>query len=333
MAANPVKLTPAIARATMSRVLGRSETRNDCATQRSSSLVPHALPFPYRKRKWAVLNLNGYFDESGIHAQAPVIVVAGYVAPEREWRRFEAKWKRVLRDSGVSQYHTKDIEAVPPQGVYEGWSRKRADKLTDRVVHIAANFQGRAFGVHILKSVWHAAVPFVQKYLPNRPHSGPYMLLARECISAVVDLYDENFKERIGFVFASNDFTHQMVKDYQTMKEVHPRSSVLGPLAIVDANDNVMLQSGDLIAWHYRHAIETKEELRHGPLHRATRSLIRNSDEFRYVPKGHLSAEVDNLFKQYGAKWNQRIWAEMVDREQRREERRKREEKWRGGPS
>lgn len=49
-----------------------------------------------------MLNLNGYFDESGIHAQAPVIVVAGYVAPEQDWRRFEIKWKKILKEEEPS---------------------------------------------------------------------------------------------------------------------------------------------------------------------------------------------------------------------------------------
>jgi hypothetical protein len=38
---------------------------------------------------------------------------------------------------------------------------------------------------------------------------------------------------------------------------------------------------------------------------------------------------VARLFEKHGAEWNQQVWAEMLERERQREERRKRGEKWR----
>lgn len=279
----------------------------------------------------AVLSPSGYFDEAGIHSQAPVIVVAGYVAPDRDWRRLEIKWKKVLRDEGADYYHATDIEANPPRGIYKGWSRAKADRLTDRIVPIAAHFKGRVYGVHILASAWYAAVPFVKNFLPDRPQEAPYLLLAKNCIEVVIHSQSEDFKEQIAFVFARNDFSHQLLAGYEVMKQTGP--SLLGRLRIDDMSDNVMLQAADLISWHYRYATEIRNGFRKPPLHRATAALIRRDDIFRYVPEKAFGAQVAELFEQHGSEWSQRVWGEMVKREQRRQERRMRGQARRDGSS
>jgi hypothetical protein len=172
----------------------------------------------------AVLEVRpaGFFDEAGIHSQSSIIVVAGYVARDRDWRWLEDKWKAVLKEEGADFYHTTDIEANPPFGIYKGWSRAEADHLTDRIVAIAAHFKGRAYGVHILASVWYAAVLFVKKFLPNRSHDGPYLLIAKNCIETVIAKQPKSFNERIAFVFARNDYTNHLLAGYEIIKQVSP---------------------------------------------------------------------------------------------------------------
>jgi hypothetical protein len=232
------------------------------------------LAWLLRSKVLAVLNLTGYFDEAGIHAQAPVIVVAGYVSPQRDWRRLEVKWKKVLDEEDANFYHTTDIEADPPRGIYKGWTRAKADRLTDRLVPIAARYAGRVYGVHILARVWYAAVPFVETLLPNRPHDAPYLLLAREWIDTVINTQDKDSTEQIGFVFADNEYRHQLLDGYEAVKNSNARPALLGPLAYDQMADNVMLQAADLIAWHYRRSTEIFKELRNEPYHRAVKSLM-----------------------------------------------------------
>lgn len=210
------------------------------------SLASRALKLArlLRSRCLAVLEPSGYFDEAGIHSQSSIIVVAGYVARDRDWQWLEEKWTRVLREEGAAYYHTTDIEADPPRGIYKGWSRAEADHLTDRIVPIVERFKGRIYGVHILATAWYAAVPFMKQILPERPHDGPYLLLAKDCIEVVVDSQDKYFKEQIGFVFARNDYTNQLLAGYEIIKQVNPRSSLLGPLAIDEMPSNPNAPSG-----------------------------------------------------------------------------------------
>ncbi len=278
-----------------------------------------------------MLEPSGYFDEAGIHSQSSIIVVAGYVARDRDWQWLEEKWTRVLREEGAAYYHTTDIEADPPRGIYKGWSRAEADHLTDRIVPIVERFKGRIYGVHILATAWYAAVPFVKKILPERPHDGPYLLLAKDCIEVVVDSQDKYFKEQIGFVFARNDYTNQLLAGYEIIKQVNPRSSLLGPLAIDEMPSNPMLQAADLVSWHYRHANEIRMGLLKAPLHRAVLKVLRPNGVFRYVPEDAFAAQVANLFQQHGGEWNQLVWAKIAKQEEQRLERAKRGEERRRG--
>lgn len=44
---------------------------------------------------------QAYFDESGVHADAEMFVLAGYLAPQKEWERFIPKWQAVLKKHGI----------------------------------------------------------------------------------------------------------------------------------------------------------------------------------------------------------------------------------------
>jgi hypothetical protein len=273
----------------------------------------------------------GFFDEAGIHSQSSIIVVGGYVARDRDWRWLEDRWKTVLKEEGAAFYHTTDIEAEPPRGIYKDWSRAEADHLTDRIVDIGARFKGRAYGVHILASAWYAAVPFVRNFLPERPHDAPYLLLAKDCIEIVINSQPKESTERIALVFAQNDHTHLLSNGYEIVKQISPRPSLLGPLAIDEMANNVMLQAADLISWHYRHANEICKGFIKLPLHRAAPKLIRRNDLFHFVPEGEFKQQVAELFKRHGAEWNERVLAKLEMQDKRRRERKARGESYRRG--
>jgi Protein of unknown function (DUF3800) len=277
---------------------------------------------------FVVLERDGYFDEAGIHSQSRVIVVGGFIATREDWSWLERKWSDVLKEEGAEYYHTTDIEADPPRGIYKDWTRQEADHLTDRIVPIAARFKGCAYGVHILASTWHEAAPFVQRYLPDRPHDVPYAILAKHCLETVIATQSQ-VDQRIRFVFARIDFSHQLLTGYEMVKKTNPRASLLGPLGVDEMAENAMLQAADLICWHYRHATEVREHIIDQPLHRAARHLIRPDDVFRVVSKEKFIAQVAALFEERGEEWANKVGAKMFDREWQSAERKIRGEEWR----
>lgn len=43
--------------------------------------------------------IEAYMDESGIHEGAHVCVIAGYWGSQKKWKRFETRWREILRDA------------------------------------------------------------------------------------------------------------------------------------------------------------------------------------------------------------------------------------------
>jgi hypothetical protein len=58
------------------------------------------------KRYIAVL--EAYLDESGTHAGANLLCVAGYVGNRKEWFAFEEKWQKEIDRAKLSCFHAKD---------------------------------------------------------------------------------------------------------------------------------------------------------------------------------------------------------------------------------
>jgi len=54
---------------------------------------------------------KAYIDESGIHADAKMFVLAGYLAPVKEWDRFGKRWQDVLHKYGVKRFHASDCNS------------------------------------------------------------------------------------------------------------------------------------------------------------------------------------------------------------------------------
>ena len=67
--------------------------------------------------------LYGYFDDSGTDAASPVAAMAGYVASERMWRRFERETKKLFDREGIEFFAAKLFDHGEKQ--FRGWSDAR----------------------------------------------------------------------------------------------------------------------------------------------------------------------------------------------------------------
>jgi hypothetical protein len=69
---------------------------------------------------------KAYLDESGIHGDSKVCVMAAYLAPEKEWARFIPKWQGVLDRHGINVFHAK--ECKNNRGEFAKFRGKRDEK-------------------------------------------------------------------------------------------------------------------------------------------------------------------------------------------------------------
>lgn len=80
--------------------------------------------------------LSAYLDESGTHLDgSPIVVVAGLVAPPRQWERLTAEWQKILDSEGLADFHMKDCAHLKNEFAPEkGWTRERTGKLMRRLI-------------------------------------------------------------------------------------------------------------------------------------------------------------------------------------------------------
>jgi hypothetical protein len=61
----------------------------------------------------ALVVIEGFFDESGTHKGAPLVVVAGFVGDRKVWKSFTKEWRKCLKDAGIRYFHAKDPKCEP----------------------------------------------------------------------------------------------------------------------------------------------------------------------------------------------------------------------------
>jgi hypothetical protein len=80
--------------------------------------------------------LTSYIDEAGTHAGSGVTVMGGYVARLGQWRHFDEKWRRLLKQYGLTHMHT--VEMLQAKGQFRrGWDQQRAMELllkSDKII-------------------------------------------------------------------------------------------------------------------------------------------------------------------------------------------------------
>jgi hypothetical protein len=63
---------------------------------------------------------QAFYDAAGSESSGGLIVVAGLVATEAKWRRFEREWEAVLTECGVAYFHMKDFNGS--HRAFDGWA-------------------------------------------------------------------------------------------------------------------------------------------------------------------------------------------------------------------
>lgn len=58
-----------------------------------------------------IVNIYGYFDESGTHKGSAALSVAGFLGKADEWGAFQVEWEDALRDFGLEFFHMASFES------------------------------------------------------------------------------------------------------------------------------------------------------------------------------------------------------------------------------
>jgi hypothetical protein len=82
---------------------------------------------------------QAYLDESGIDHETEFSVLAGYVGGVGQWKRFERRWRSIIKKYGVEEFHAKRFFGRDPQGnrldEYVGWTSGREREFITELLH------------------------------------------------------------------------------------------------------------------------------------------------------------------------------------------------------
>lgn len=72
-----------------------------------------------------------YLDDSGKDPQNPITTIAGYIARDTDWERFETEVERWFAEYGVNVLHAKQLHDT--DGDFQGWSAIRKQAFVSRI--------------------------------------------------------------------------------------------------------------------------------------------------------------------------------------------------------
>jgi len=147
-----------------------------------ATAFPSSIPLEGR----FILILHGYFDESGTHAEANALSVAGYLSTPERWLEFEKDWKVALDDYGLEFFHMADFaNGAPP---YSDWEPHEKVERFVRLVSIINTHAVLSIGNSFIVPRYRAIIsPAARRAL-----GGPYGLAANCCIMAAAEFLREN---------------------------------------------------------------------------------------------------------------------------------------------
>ncbi len=203
--------------------------------------------------------LVAHFDDSRVQRNGITgLVVAGYVASAKTWKKFSDEWDAVLQqEPRLDCFHM--AEANSRQGIFRKLTRDRLDARVDDLVSVVERHAPAMFGIWCgiveehHQEVWgHAEYPY------NEPYHWCFNAVI---VSTVGQMKQRGLRDKVRFVFDDQSKLGEHVKPelpkmmkYWTADE-RDRAST----AVTFADDKVVLplQAADMIAWHMqRNAVD-----------------------------------------------------------------------------
>jgi len=199
----------------------------------------------------------GYFDASGRPDDKPFVVVAGFIATEKQWLEFEQPWREALRTYNLGQaFHMTDFQSQKRDD-----KGKVLDRLTDIIIaHTTANLSC---------SVEMAAYKkYNDIYALEERVGTPYAIAARGAAMTINRWKAECFVPEDKLLL----FVEEGTKHHGDMEEAFQRDSLPIPQKVPKNHPSV--QPADLLAW------EVHQYVRHFDNRRSMLKLVRHGSQF-----------------------------------------------------
>lgn len=224
--------------------------------------------------------LEAYFDESGIHADAKVCVVAGFYSRQAPWRRFERQWNAVLskhpelKDKG---FHAKVFFARANGkrvGPYRDWSDAKAQQFLNHLLKcindnwifpvgfgvVVPDFLGLPLTIRqwLTGAKFLPSGEYVNSGCPQKSYYVPFQF----CVMGAGKMSSASQDDKIHF-FAGLDrtfsgYASEMLRNSLNDSRLpEALRSRLGSISFPLSKDTPGIQAADLLAYRmYRHSLD-----------------------------------------------------------------------------
>jgi hypothetical protein len=219
--------------------------------------------------------LHAYLDESGIHSGSRICVVAGYFGSERQWNRFDVKWRNVLDSFAIEHFHANRFWAhVNGSNVSEfrGWDDTKCREFIRSLLGVIESYRVYPVGCSVNMEEWRKLTTDERAFLTGATYDDSGKLLASGApnktyflpfLTTIADALDCcNWGHLMHFTFASNEkFSGYALQYFQQVKKTRQENyKKMGEIFFADSRRAAPLQAADLLAYEiYQHGIRRLE--------------------------------------------------------------------------
>jgi hypothetical protein len=204
-------------------------------------------------RIWMMAGYTAYFDDSGHPDDQDVVLVAGWLAMEDQWLRFEGEWRQALMDAGIPLeigFHMTDFES-PFCKLYKDWSVLEKEGFLYKLINLLRTRAEMFFSALIPMYEYRK----VNEHITLEEVIGrPYGIAGRIIMAYLNEWRKKYNKQSDPLVVVFEDGS----KHKGDLIDIFHRDG-FDPPAFRDKKKVVPLQGADLLAWEYFNAFHAGE--------------------------------------------------------------------------
>ncbi len=205
-----------------------------------------------------------YLDDSGKDPQNPITTVAGYVAREEQWRKFEAEVEPIFTDARVEILHAKELHDTDND--FKDWPVLKKQAFVARVCGALAKHVPLGVSMSALKSVYAQRAAEANRKKTVTAYSF--------CFNAIVDwiLRDVAIgravqEEGLAFVLESGHENNPEAEwCFYDTRQLFKLENVLRSISFLPKDARRAIQAADVVAFYTRsHGAEMVRAKAHTP--------------------------------------------------------------------
>ena len=224
-----------------------------------------------------LVSLYAYADESGIHDGSNAIVIAGWAAPVKQWKKFCRQWQAALNKHGAPYLHMRELQeddcATNEKSPFYKWKRKRIDAFVNDMIPIARDNAVFGLVASVSKDGYKTLTPLLQISYPH-----PYVFAFRLFYEEMRKMLTGN--SNLGFVLPEGKKCHltldqqkeygpYAIQAFRNLKREQWGGEKFGQMNFAEARgrDAILpLQAADLLANRIYKAHESEVIRDEGPI-------------------------------------------------------------------